>query len=199
MATKSSNSFLFLLIIDLALIATLIGIFGWKIHASKPYFDCCKAKEEKQECKSINFDKFYCPKLKGYISLYALIITFAIGRNITGWFMLAEGPYCNCIGLLVISIIVLILGICLLSIYPKFLDKKGHSDADVAVGTLTTVFNLLMIGFSIFLVVQRYCGKTEWMSRMYQNVSIDSESIKNNHNYKKYQSYKTTTFNLTNK
>ena len=160
MATESSNSFLLLLITDLALIAALIGIFGWKIHASKPYFDCCKA-NEKQECKSMNFDKFDCPKLRGYISLYALIITFSIGRNITGWFMLAEGPYCNCIGLLVLSTIVLILGICLLAIFQTFLHKKGHSDADVAAGTLTIVFNVLMIGFSIFLVAQRYCGKTE--------------------------------------
>lgn len=74
--------------------------------------------------------------------------------------MLLDGPYFNSIGLLIVTLIILIMAICLLAIYTSF--KEGsHSDADIAAGSLTIVFNVLMAAFAILLVVQQYCGKTD--------------------------------------
>lgn len=117
-------------IFDLILILAFAGALGWKVHQFKGSKDLKEAK---------------CQKLGGYYAVYAIAIVLSLIRCIIGFCMCGSGGGCCCATFyLVISICLIVLGVCFLIVFHDYTEKKSaHWIVDITFGAVLIVFNLM--------------------------------------------------------
>lgn len=141
------------LILDILVIVSTVGVWGWKLNSYKQNLDDCGSRTSLK-----------CRQLGGLIALYTLMIIIMSVVNLIGWLLVCCCDNCCCVlAFLILTLIALVSSIILIAIYhsygnPYGKHDQGHLNANIIIGSITMAMNLSLLILGSILIFNECDG-----------------------------------------
>lgn len=147
-----------ILMIEVLVIISLIGVYGWITNSSKPNLRICrhfngsiptegslKNVELDDDLNIVDPNKLDCPKVRALIAVYTLLLVFMIISNILGWLICCLAPrFCFMLFFLVFNISSLMTSILLLVHFSDSSAESVKKGGNIGIGVVTTLMNITL-------------------------------------------------------
>lgn len=157
-----------ILVVEIAVIILVIGIFGKTVSDTKNYVDACRNYGQHPVNDTFNGqveiddsvtiiksgrEVLDCSKIRGLIALYTLLIGFMIIGNIIGWLICLFHPrFYLKLSFVVVAIASLMISILLMVHFTDGLMDSGDKSSNIGIGVITMVMNLVLSVISSLLL-----------------------------------------------
>lgn len=159
-------------VVGLATILTVLGVWSWKIKHHNEEVQLCAKYKDPSFLKRIDD----CKRLSGYIAIYLFLFLLMAIVDLIAWLM-----FCCCdnicckVTAMVFTIFSIIGSILLLVFYNNYGPNKQHRDANIMIGSLTLVVNVIfLILFTLFT-----CQREPYETNQHEAANVETNNDDN--------------------